>query len=211
MTAWKKYNKIQQELKRPPRDSGEYVRQLYVIEAKEKECQAINRGKLAAFAVAVIIAVLVTCLTLLFRVTTAHAAELLEVARSQIGNGEISGDNRGKFVRAYLNGKEGLPWCAGFVSYCLKNAGYHYNYTLRAKKYLDYGKKVSTPKPGDLIVFSRAGGGGHVGIVEQVKGGTITTIEGNTGKYPSKVKRITYLGKPKNLIAYIRINRMKEA
>jgi len=172
-------------------------------------------SRLAVLATAVILTLLITFFILIsllaVNVATAHAAELLEVARSQIGNGEISGDNRGKFVRAYLNGKEGLPWCAGFVSYCLKNAGYHYNYTLRAKKYLDYGKKVSTPKPGDLIVFSRAGGGGHVGIVEQVKGGTITTIEGNTGKYPSKVKRITYLGKPKNLIAYIRINRMKEA
>jgi len=61
MTTWKKYNLIQQKLKHPPRDSGEYL--------------AIGRGRLAAFAVAVMIAVLVTCLILLFRVTTAHAAE----------------------------------------------------------------------------------------------------------------------------------------
>jgi len=75
MTTWKKYNLIQQKLKHPPRDSGEYLRQMYGIEAKEEERQAIGRGRLAAFAVAVMIAVLVTCLILLFRVTTAHAAE----------------------------------------------------------------------------------------------------------------------------------------
>jgi uncharacterized protein (TIGR02594 family) len=132
-------------------------------------------------------------------------AEVVSVAQSQIGLGEVGGNNKGIYVRKYLNGRENLPWCAGFVSYCLKKDGYNIPYLLRAKSFLDYGQKVNNPKAGDLIVFSRQGGG-HVGIVEKVAKETITTIEGNTGDYPSKVKRITYKRNHiKNFLAFVRL------
>lgn len=37
---------------------------------------------------------------------------------------EIGGQNRGPWVRLYMNGNEGeeWPWCAGFVCFCLKQA-----------------------------------------------------------------------------------------
>jgi hypothetical protein len=37
---------------------------------------------------------------------------------------EVGGQNRGPWVRLYMNGKEGeqWPWCAGFVSYVLRQA-----------------------------------------------------------------------------------------
>jgi len=129
----------------------------------------------------------------------------LSIAQSEIGHGEEWGNNRGKFVRMYLNGRENLPWCAGFVSYCIKKSGAHVPYTLRAKDFLTLGKKVTTPKPGDLIIFTRKGGG-HVGIVEQTTPQTITTIEGNTGDFPSKVKRITYRRSHiNNFLAFVRL------
>lgn len=132
-------------------------------------------------------------------------ADILSVATQEIGRGEQGGNNKGKYVREYLNGKEGLPWCAGFVSYCCKKAGLNVPYLLGAKSFLKYGQGVSDPKPGDIIVFSRQGGG-HVGIVEKVTEDSIVTIEGNTGEYPSVVKRISYQkGKMSNLLAYRRI------
>ena len=126
----------------------------------------------------------------------------LEVAQCEIGRGETIANNRGPDIKRY--GADGQPWCAAFVSYCAKKAGMNIPYTLRVKDYLRLGKCVASPRAGDLIVFTRQGGG-HIGIVEKVEGNKITTIEGNTGEFPSKVKRITYRNRPKNLLGYIRL------
>jgi uncharacterized protein (TIGR02594 family) len=146
---------------------------------------------------------------LIFLLIGIARADLVSVAQSEIGHGEQGSNNKGIYVRQYLNGREGLPWCAGFVSYCIKKSGVNLPYTLRARDYLNLGKKVPNPKAGDIIVFSRGHAAGHVGIVEKVSGSSIVTIEGNTGEFPSKVKRITYKSKPKNLLGYIRLAKAK--
>lgn len=129
----------------------------------------------------------------------------LAIAQSQIGLGEMGGNNRGQYVQRYLNGQSDLPWCAGFVSYCFKKSGHKLPYTLRARDFLKIGKRVSNPRPNDLMVFSRKGGG-HIGIIEKVNKETIVTIEGNVGKFPAKVKRVTYKkGKIKNLLGMVRL------
>jgi hypothetical protein len=40
---------------------------------------------------------------------------------------EIGGDNKGPWVRLYLDGLQGVPWCAGFVSFILKQAAFSIN------------------------------------------------------------------------------------
>ena len=35
---------------------------------------------------------------------------------------EVGGQNKGPWVRLYMDGMEGEPWCAGFVSYLVKQA-----------------------------------------------------------------------------------------
>jgi len=86
MTAWKKYNKIQQELKRPPRDSGEYLRQMYGIGmtgGEWKPQQKTGSSRLAVLATAVILTLLITFLILIsllaVNVATAHAAETVDM------------------------------------------------------------------------------------------------------------------------------------
>lgn len=139
-------------------------------------------------------------------VSSALADTPLQIAQSQIGLGEIGGNNQGIYVNKYLNGRDNLPWCAGFISYCLKKSGVKISYTLRARDFLNLGKQINNPKPNDLIVFSRQGGG-HVGIVEKISPDEITTIEGNVGDYPAKVKRFTYKRNHiKNLLGFVRIN-----
>lgn len=134
----------------------------------------------------------------------------LSIAQSQIGLGEIGGNNKGCYVRQYLNGQENLPWCAGFVSYCVKKSGLNLRYTLRAKDYLKMGKIVNNPQTGDLIIFSRQGGG-HIGIIEKITKDTITTIEGNLGDYPAKVKRVIYKRNHiKNLLGYVKLEKGRE-
>ena len=111
------------------------------------------------------------------------------------GAGAVGGDNRGPFVRKYLNGMadEGSSWCAGFVSFCFSQntAGIPFPYTVGArdllKKFRDRGwahqpQPGYEPKPGDIVVWWReklAGWRGHVGLVHQGKDGMVYTIEGN--------------------------------
>lgn len=130
---------------------------------------------------------------------------LVAIAQKEIGCGETKGNNNGPDIKRYMQGREGLPWCAGFVSYCLKKDGQPYPYMLRARDFLKIGKRTDKPEPGDLMVLSRGRDAGHIGIVEKVEGDRITTIEGNIGKYPSLVKRVTYRGSPRNLLGYTRI------
>jgi hypothetical protein len=111
------------------------------------------------------------------------------------GAGEVGGDNRGPFVRKYLNGmvEEGNSWCAAFVSWCFSQnaAGMPFPYTVGARRILTEFKKRDwahepqsgyEPQPGDVVVWWReklAGWQGHVGLVHQLRDGMLYTIEGN--------------------------------
>lgn len=136
---------------------------------------------------------------------------VVDAARSQIGCGERIKNNCGKDVEEYTGGPH-VAWCAAFVSWCLVNSDIHtLTYTLRARDIWNEGcrlnMRVKTPRTGDIICFKRGKNPalGHVGIVEYVDENTITTIEGNTGKFPSKVRRITYnRNNIKDLLGYIR-------
>lgn len=130
----------------------------------------------------------------------------LAIARQEIGHGEQGGNNRGKYVRRYLEGREGLPWCAGFISYCFKQAGRDIPYTLRAKNFIGYGRclAITELRPGDLIIFSRKGGG-HVGIIEKIGKDGFVSIEGNSGKFPAVIKRIEHKFSEDSIYRYVRI------
>lgn len=132
------------------------------------------------------------------------ANKVLRVARSQIGQGELWGNNKGPAVQRYLQRRDALPWCAGFVSYVLNKSGAQFRYTLRAKEFLSQGVKVLKPLPGDVVIFTRSGGG-HTGIVEQVFKDYYISIEGNVGKYPARVKRIKHQYKDKTRLAFVRL------
>lgn len=137
----------------------------------------------------------------------AHAASIVEIAQSQIGKGEIGGDNRGPQVKKYTRGQE-VAWCAAFVSWVRSQSGQASPYLLAARSYWkNYShKRVARPRSGDLIIFARGNHQGHIGIVERVQGNTITTIEGNVGKFPATVRRFTYqIGNIKNLLGFVRV------
>lgn len=136
---------------------------------------------------------------------TIPAPAIVKIAQSEIGNGEMGGNNKGYYVRQYLNGRENLPWCAGFISYCAKKAGYKLPYTLQAKDFMRLGRVVKTPQVGDLIIFSRQGGG-HIGVIESINKDKIISIEGNLGEYPAKVKRVVHnRHNLKNLLGFVRL------
>ena len=132
------------------------------------------------------------------------AQKILSNARAQIGNGEQGENNSGRYVSLYLKRKASLPWCAGFVSYILNKSGAQFRYTLRAKEFLSQGVKVIRPLAGDLVIFTRKGGG-HVGVVEIIEKKYYISIEGNVGDFPARVKRVKHSYNEKNFLAFVRI------
>lgn len=138
---------------------------------------------------------------------TSLLKQLIKVAVSQIGRKEQPlGSNRGPEVDDYikcagLNPQSGsYAWCMCFVYWCfaeaavktgknnpcIKTAGVrdHWN---KAKQngvlVIPSAKAIQDPslvKPGQLFCMGYTGTTGHIGIVEKVEGGILTTIEGNT-------------------------------
>ena len=124
------------------------------------------------------------------------------VAKSQIGytqsgrNYEVD-DAGGKHGYTRYGAWYGYPyseWCAMFASFCLHYAGvaqadvpYAAGCVYWTERLEDAGLYKSagdyTPKTGDLVFFDTDGDGAsdHVGIVTELRGETMETVEGNVG------------------------------
>lgn len=140
---------------------------------------------------------------------TELATRVLQIARREIGVLEQPlGTNRGPRVDEYiraagLNPAAGsFAWCVCFIFFCYKEAAAALgrpNPMIRTAGVLDLWNKAgqqgaprvtnlkaknnpSLVRPGQIFVIDTppAGGGGHAGLVEQVIGGKLVTIEGNT-------------------------------
>ncbi|SFU93326.1 TIGR02594 family protein [Methylobacterium sp. 174MFSha1.1] len=66
-------------------------------------------------------------------------------------------------ARDYAN--DGIAWCGLFVAAVVKRAGFEpVKAPLWARNWGTWGTKAAAPSLGDVLVFERAGGGGHVGF-----------------------------------------------
>jgi uncharacterized protein (TIGR02594 family) len=63
---------------------------------------------------------------------------------------------------AYTN--DGIAWCGLFAAVAKRSGFEPVANPLWARNWLTFGTKASTPALGDILVFSRPGGGGHVGF-----------------------------------------------
>jgi hypothetical protein len=118
-------------------------------------------------------------------------AELaLAYARKNLGVKEIP-ENRGALVDKW-NRAGGSPlgssWCGNFMNACLMNAGFPSETWLARVAWIEGHAKTaqggwewtSSPRPGDLVVFTVNNAPNHVGMVESVSADVVVTIEGNT-------------------------------
>ncbi|MCH9031478.1 MAG: peptidoglycan-binding protein [candidate division Zixibacteria bacterium] len=123
----------------------------------------------------------------------------LEVAASEIKSGacEVGGNNRGPWVRKYLNNMapEGSPWCGAFISWIFSQTptGIPFRYSLSARDILNQFRKHGwayqpgadfAPLVGDLVFWWRIRADswqGHAGIVSGFANGILYSIEGNKG------------------------------
>lgn len=110
-------------------------------------------------------------------------------AKSYMGVREIPGAQHNAQVLAFF-AKAGFPgidndevaWCAGFVNACLEESGISGSKSLAARSFLTWGKEVSKPQPGDIVVFWRnspTSWQGHVGFYVDETSTHIRVLGGN--------------------------------
>lgn len=140
----------------------------------------------------------------------------LQIAHQEmaLGAGEQGENNQGPFVRKYINDLCELPanWCAGFVSWCFREASRRlkrdfppFPYLVGARAIFNHGVKEGwevqdmekRSLPGDIVVWWRddpRGWTGHVGILVDYDPGRrlYRVIEGNRGSFPSCVRIYDY-------------------
>ena len=153
---------------------------------------------------------------------------VLSIAQSYLGV-EMGSAEHKKIVDAYnsvnpkpvgYTVKYSDDWCDVFVTTVFQQAGLssligrecgvQRHIGIMQQKGIWQGKVL--PKAGDVITFDWDGGGfaDHIGIVESVKDGVVTTIEGNSSPYASsgntKVNRKTYNWNASYIKGYARPN-----
>ena len=155
-------------------------------------------------------------------------SNVLSIAQSYLGV-EMGSAEHKKIVDAYnsvnpkpvgYTAKYSDDWCDVFVTTVFQQAGLssligrecgvQRHIGIMQQKGIWQGKVL--PKAGDVITFDWDGGGfaDHIGIVESVKDGIVTTIEGNSSPYTSsgntKVNRKTYNWNASYIKGYARPN-----
>lgn len=116
--------------------------------------------------------------------TSALRTKIVRIARSQIGVTE----GRGKCVpgKPYSVCTE---WCAAFATWVWRDAGVSIPFIRYVPSVYDWAvahgrwvgtSRLSTAKPGDLIIFGHAGYRYHIGVVDHVSGHSVRVIFGNT-------------------------------
>lgn len=135
--------------------------------------------------------------------------EIVTIALSQLGN------VGGQPYWSWYGFTSRVEWCACFVSWCANECGYIDagvipSFSLCSdgsdwfKARSQWQERDYEPCAGDIIFFDWGGDGvpDHVGIVEKTEGGTVYTVEGNSGdacrenSYPVGDVRIYGYGVP---------------
>ena len=92
-----------------------------------------------------------------------------------------------KKLRAWW-GDDETPWCGTFAAHCVTVAGIKPpSAWYRAKAWATWGKRLSVPCYGCVVVFDRAGGGHVAFVVGRDQHGRLMCIGGNQGDAVSVV------------------------
>jgi hypothetical protein len=139
--------------------------------------------------------------------------KMLTVAAAQVGTMEVPpGSNRGPQVDVFItttgaNPAGNIPWCACFVYSCFDTAAKSLSISdpcIKTPGVLDHWNQArnvsaalrilpaeaqaqpSLIVPGALFLLRTSGEHGHMGIIQEVRGNQLTTIEGNTNDNGSR-------------------------
>jgi len=111
--------------------------------------------------------------------------KLIPIAQAELWVREETGNNDGARVEEYQTAvdlKKGDPYCAAFVSWVFKQAGYASPRTGWSPSLFPVAKLVKAAAPGNVfgIYFPSLKRIAHCGFVVSAKGDWISTIEANT-------------------------------
>ncbi len=111
--------------------------------------------------------------------------QLISIAAAELGVREATGHNDGERIKAYLAAvglKVGQPWCAAFVSWVCKQAGYAQPRTGWSPALFPASRLRKIPEAGQVfgVYFTELKRIGHCGFVEELRGDWVQTLEGNT-------------------------------
>ena len=120
------------------------------------------------------------------------AKSIIAKAQKEVGTAEFPANSNNVKYNTWFYGHEvsgaSYPWCAVFVSWLFDGTGICPKTASCAQMHEYFennGQVVKTPQVGDIVFFRYSTNNrrtNHVGIVVDVKGNTLTTIEGNTSK-----------------------------
>lgn len=110
--------------------------------------------------------------------------ELYAVAKKEMGIAELPGKAQNKRILQYHQAtslkatSEETPWCASFANWCLAQMGEKGTNSAAARSFMKWGKPLTKPVKGCIVVFTRTGGG-HVAIFDSMDKNFIYTLGGN--------------------------------
>lgn len=114
-------------------------------------------------------------------------ASWYNIAEAELGTKEIPGSQHNPRIVEYhattslAATNDETPWCSSFVNWCVQQAGIEGTNSAAARSWIRWGKKLSTPRKGCIVVYSSSRGptSGHVGFFEGFRGNQILTLGGN--------------------------------
>jgi uncharacterized protein (TIGR02594 family) len=128
----------------------------------------------------------------------------INVAESQIGISELTGNNDGKDVVKYLKSaglNAGDPWCGAFVNWTLQQVNIKgVENSGRALNWRKFENTIDKPAYGSIGTLERPGGG-HVGFVvgaDKERPGWVIMLGGNQSdkvslrSYPTNIMKFNY-------------------
>ena len=108
-------------------------------------------------------------------------------AKKHLGTKEIKGKKHNPKILRWLQAinkafkADEIPWCAVFMGAVLVACGYHNTRSAMARSYLKYGRRISKPVKGCIVVFSRPPNprSGHVGVWDSQTNSKTNCLGGN--------------------------------
>lgn len=139
---------------------------------------------------------------------TQSEPEWVRIARGETGQKEVSGSEHNPRVIEYhetsnvSNRQEitdEIPWCGSFVNWVMGRAGYSGpDQSAWSQAWKNWGRQLSDPVYGAIVVFHWGDGRGHVGFVVGKSGSSIQVLGGNQS---DQVKESTY--STGSVVAYV--------
>lgn len=116
---------------------------------------------------------------------------LVRTAAAELGVRELTGNNDGLRVEAYLASAglaKGNPWCAAYLSWVFRKAGFSQPRTGWSPSLFPASRLTKRALPGDIIgiYFPDMKRVAHVGLLERIDGDWCVSIEGNTSGVGSR-------------------------